>query len=289
MSSAVIDLSAGVWTASIATTGATLRALTHHGRDVITTFPADGHPEWSQGATLAPWPNRLARGRYTVAGVTHQFPIADGAPWLIHGLVEQEDFDVVAQADDHVVLTSVIGPRPGWVATLRLDIAFLLDDAGLTVEVSAVNVGDVVAPFGYGAHPYLVVTDRNTATLSIPAARHLTVDADMLPVALAPVTGTPFDLRVPRALPDLDTAFTELTPDDDGLTRITLVDAGARTTVWMDPTCGWVQVFTPDDGTRVAVEPMTCGPDAFNHDGFGTMLLAPGDGVAFDWGISRHV
>ena len=37
--------------------------------------------------------------------------------------------------------------------------------------------------------------------------------------------------------------------------------------VWADPAFGWVQVFTPDDhpgrGRAVAVEPMTCPPDAF--------------------------
>jgi aldose 1-epimerase len=51
---------------------------------------------------------------------------------------------------------------------------------------------------------------------------------------------------------------------------------------------GWVQVFTPDDhpgrGRAVAVEPMTCPPDALNS-GIGLLTVAPGEEWSGSWGI----
>jgi len=92
----------------------------------------------------------------------------------------------------------------------------------------------------------------------------------------------------------LDTCFTQLHPDVDGRTRVTLADPAAdrRVTVWMDATHQFVMVYTGDtlaDPRRrrrsLAVEPMTCAPDAFNS-GLGLRLLQPGEESVHMWGIS---
>jgi aldose 1-epimerase len=52
----------------------------------------------------------------------------------------------------------------------------------------------------------------------------------------------------------------------------------------------WIQVFSggPSRNSSIAVEPMTCGPDAFNagptHDDM--RVLAPGSNFLGEWGIS---
>jgi aldose 1-epimerase len=62
-------------------------------------------------------------------------------------------------------------------------------------------------------------------------------------------------------------------------------------TLWMDEAFRWVQVFTadalPEPRRRrgVAVEPMTCPPDAFNS-GEDLLVLAPGETWRGSWGIS---
>ena len=51
----------------------------------------------------------------------------------------------------------------------------------------------------------------------------------------------------------------------------------------------WVQIFTggPYRDWSIAVEPMTCGPDAYNegptHDDL--IVLAPGDTYTGRWGV----
>ena len=58
--------------------------------------------------------------------------------------------------------------------------------------------------------------------------------------------------------------------------------------MWADPDFGWVQVFTPggfpDRGRAVAVEPMTCPPDALNS-GLGLITVAPGESWTGSWGL----
>ena len=62
------------------------------------------------------------------------------------------------------------------------------------------------------------------------------------------------------------------------------------TELWADPAFGYVQVFTPPDlvgrGRAVAVEPMTCPPDALNS-GDGLITLAADASWSGSWGIRQ--
>ena len=63
---------------------------------------------------------------------------------------------------------------------------------------------------------------------------------------------------------------------------------GRATVLWADADVRWVQAFTPDDldgrGRAVAVEPMTCPPDAFNS-GTDLVVLRPEQSHTGSWGI----
>jgi len=89
---------------------------------------------------------------------------------------------------------------------------------------------------------------------------------------------------------NLDTALTDLARDADGRWRVKLVLGDRSAEVWGDETMHWIQVFSggPSRNSSIAVEPMTCGPDAFNagptHDGM--RVLAAGSSFQGEWGIS---
>jgi aldose 1-epimerase len=66
--------------------------------------------------------------------------------------------------------------------------------------------------------------------------------------------------------------------------RLSSATGGRRVTLWMDEHFRYVQVYTADavpDAARrrrsIAIEPMTCAPDAFNS-GAGLLVLEPGAG-----------
>ena len=155
-----------------------------------------------------------------------------------------------------------------------------------------------VAPFGAGWHPYVRTESLpvEKVVLEIPAAEYVTVDDRLLPTGLELVDGTPYDFREAREVGRsvrLDTAYRGLRADEDGKWRVHVdLPNGTRHTVWGEVEAfPWLQVFTgkaeaqhaPPHG--VAVEPMTCPPDAFNS-GESLIRLEPGQSWTGTWGIS---
>jgi aldose 1-epimerase len=192
-------------------------------------------------------------------------------------------------------LEHLLHPQPGYPFALALHIEYSLDDDGLTVRTTATNVGGATCPFGSGMHPYVRVGTAivDGLTLTVPARAVMESGPRGLPDAPQPVEGTEYDFRRPRQLgaTRLDTTFTDLERGDDGLARVRLHDeeAGAEVTLWVDDAYTHLQLFTgdplPDVSRRsLAVEPMTCPPNAF-RTGEGLLRLEPGASWTGHWGI----
>jgi aldose 1-epimerase len=274
--------------------GATLRSFSVDGRDVVRGFGVQEMSSAGRGQNLIPWPNRIRDGRYGFNGVTNQLALSEPARHnASHGLARYIPWVLIEKKTDAVTNRVRIYPQSGWPGTLEAVITHQVSDAGLTVTVEATNIGAGELPFGYGAHPYLTVGESTVdeVTVTVPAARYLEVDDRLLPTRISPVDGTPYDLRQGRILgpTSLDTAMTDLgrDPDERWHVRLELGDRYAE--LWGDRTMRWAQVFTggPHRDWSLAVEPMTCGPDAFNagptHDDM--RVLAPGETFTGQWGI----
>src|SRR5579871_2617927 len=188
--------------AVITEVGATLREYTVAGRPLVDGFGVD---EWShsgRGQVLAPWPNRLADGRYEFEGVAVQAPIDEPERGnAIHGLVRWLPWRASAHAQNVVSMSCELHPTPGYPFSLELRIDYRLGRDGLTVATTAINTGDGSLPFGLGFHPYLTVgTERvDTAVVSLPASHRLVLDDRAIPTGdVRPVAGTEFDFAAPR-------------------------------------------------------------------------------------------
>jgi aldose 1-epimerase len=289
------EISSGNHRAVIAEVGATLRRFSVDGRDVLHGFDVTETIKAGRGQNLIPWPNRIRDGRYTFNGVTQQLALTEPARHnASHGLARYVPWILVERHADTVVNRVRIHPQPGWPGTLEATITHRIGEEGLVVTVEATNLGDSELPFGYGAHPYLTVGESNVdeVALTVPAASYLEVDDRLLPAKVSPVDGTAYDLRRSTVLgtTNLDTAMTDLTRESDGRWRIRLTRGDRYAELWGDETFAWTQVFTggPNRDGGVAVEPMTCGPDAFNegptHDAL--RVLAPNETYVGQWGIN---
>ena len=292
------EISSGAYRAVITEVGATLRSFSVDGRDVVRGFNVDEMSKAGRGQNLIPWPNRIRDGRYSFDGVTQQLALSEPARHnASHGLARYVPWVLIDKKINAVTNRVRIHPQPGWPGTLEALITHEVGDDGLTVTVEATNIGTVELPFGYGAHPYLTVGESTVdeVALNVPAASYLEVDDDrLLPLKLSLVDGTVYDRRSGPLLgsTNLDTAMTDLARDADGRWRVSLGLGDRYAELWGDETMQWVQVFTggPHRDWSIAVEPMTCGPDAFNagptHDGM--RVLAPSEAFVGAWGISSR-
>jgi aldose 1-epimerase len=291
------EISAGGCTAIVTELGASLRSLAMGGHDVVRGFVVDASPTGGRGQQLVPWPNRIRDGRYVFEGVSQQLALSEPARHnASHGLGRHVPWLIFDEQPDQVTLRLRIYPQPGWPGILEARITYTVAADGLTVDVTATNLGPGPIPYGYGAHPYLTVGEDvvDDVTLTIPAASYLAVDDRLLPTELLSVAGTEFDWRSGRRIADasVDTAFTDLTRDADGRWEVSVALADRCTYLWGDAGTHWVQVFTggPYRDRSVAVEPMTCGPDAFNEGPTHRDLtvLEPGATTSCSWGIGER-
>ncbi len=274
--------------------GATLRVYSVDGRDVVFGFAEDEVVRGGRGMQLLPWPNRIRDGRYTFDGVEQQLDLSEPERHnAIHGLVRHVVWDLMDFTGDSVTQRVRVYPQPGWPGILEATVTHALGPDGLEVTVSAKNIGSTTVPFGYAAHPYFTVGEEvvDDIVLQLPAATYLEVDDRLLPIDLVPVEGREQDFRTPHPLGsvNLDTAYTDLSRDADGRARVKLVRGDRYTEMWCDASYGWLQVFTGEHRRDIAlaVEPMTCGPNAFNPgptDG-DVIILEPGGSFSGRWGV----
>jgi galactose mutarotase-like enzyme len=277
--------------------GATLRSYTVGGRPAILGFDVTERATHARGQMLVPWPGRVGNGRYRWQGVDHQLPLddEDGLTNAIHGLARWANWTAEAPATDRVVMRHRLHPRPGYPFCLEFMATFALDDSGLRATLSGTNLSGVPAPFAAGCHPYMTVESTliDGWRLTLPAGTVLRTDSQMLPIGREPVAGTEFDFREPRVLgpTQLNTAYTDLVRDSDGLARVVLeAQDGRRLVLWTDRTCPWLVIYSaeslpsPERRRGLAVEPMTCPPDAL-RSGEDLIALQPGETATACWGI----
>lgn len=300
------SLRAGDYEACIASVGATLRCLTFQGRDLVVPFGADEVRPSYRGATLAPWPNRVVDGVFTFHGVERRVALTEPARGhALHGLASWLDFEPIDKGPSHVTLAATIVAQTGYPWELGIETTFQLSAEGLTQTVRVHNHGDEPAPWGTGPHPYLVAGPGlvDEWTLELPADEVLTVTDDrLIPVSLEPVDtagAERFDFRRARRIGavEIDHAYTGFARDDDGFAtvRVTSADGTGVAMTW-DTACPWAQIHTADKPDRavsrlgLAVEPMTCAPDAFNDGRYdfdtGLIELEPGASAEASWRIS---
>ncbi len=290
------ELRYGGQLAVVTEVGATLRHYSVDERPVLDGFAADEVAGGGRGQQLIPWPNRIRDGRYRFAGRTQQLALTEpSAGNAIHGLARWANWRPVDVDAARVELALTVHPQPGWPGTIEAGVAVELTAGGLQVTTTVRNAGSTAVPFGAGSHPYLTVgTERvDQARLRIPSGRCALPDDRGIPVSSRPVEGTPYDFRSPRAIGDLvlDTAYADPARDEDGRWRVTLEGPDRTVTLWADESYPWLQVFTGDTlppgraRAGLAVEPMTCGPDAFNT-GDDLLVLEPGDRHSGTWGIT---
>jgi len=291
-------LTFGEQRAVVTEVGAGLRRYTVGDRDVIDGYAQGQMCSIGRGQLLLPWPNRIEDGQYEFGGKLHQTALTEPARHnALHGLTRWVNWTASEQAGDRVLMALVLHPQEGYPFTLHLQADYRLSAAGLTVRTTAANVGTHPAPYGAGHHPYLTVgTLIDQALLKLPALMRLEATDRLIPTGrLLPTKGTPYDFLELRPIGSLsmDTAFATLVPDSDGLIRVHLRAPGGdpSVTLWMEPIYRFLMVYTPDavpDASRrrrgLAVEPMTCAPNAF-RTGDGLIVLRPGETTSAAWGI----
>jgi len=294
------EIVAGDYRATVTELGAGLRELAFRGQPVIAGYEADELPPAGAGQLLAPWPNRVDGGRYVFGGTEQQLALTEPARGTaIHGLTRWMPWTVVSHDASAVRLRNAPHGQQGYPFAVEIEAEYRLESGtGLHVAITARNRGSHPAPYGTGQHPYLTVgtSSVDDCELTLPAESWLPLDDRGIPSGPAEsVEGTPYDFRKPRLVgtTQLDTALTGLSRDSGGRAWAHLTAGRTGVALWADQGYRWLQVFTGDPlgpelrRKAVAIEPMTCPPNAF-VTGDDLLVLQPGEAVTRTWGIAAR-
>ncbi|HET7339216.1 MAG TPA: aldose 1-epimerase family protein [Candidatus Dormibacteraeota bacterium] len=292
-----VVLTAGDLTLTVVTVGGGMRQLTKGDWHVLDGYDPDEIPIGAYGQPLIPWPNRLADGRYTFRGHTYQVPLTEPDKGnALHGFARWETWGVLDCDVSRAVLGLDMYPRAGYPFALSVTIEYSVKPKSVSVVTTAVNAGRDPLPYAHGFHPYISVgtSQIDECELQMPAQTWFDTDARQIPIGRRSVKDSPYDFRAPRdiASTKLDTAFTDLSRDSDGMARVRLIgNNGREIAVAIDQTYRYVMAFTADtlhDVQRrrrsLGVEPMTAAPNAL-QSGDGLIVLEPGGSIRSHWAI----
>lgn len=268
--------------AVISTLGAGLQALTFDGRALVETYPQGEVAPLTAGLVLAPWPNRLDEGTFTVDGTEYRMPLNEqDRSNALHGLVFDRQWHLQEHTSQSVTLGIEIGPENHWPWSTEVTATYELGEDGLHARFVAQAKDEKVAPTGaipfvFGWHTYLQAQGAPTdsCTLRVDVDTQLDLDPQRkLPVGTAHESTLAQELAqgLPLRGHSLDDCFHS---SADGFVTTTFTDESGR---GVEMTCSselsWYQIFTPGEdieipypgaprGRAVAVEPMTGPPNA---------------------------
>ena len=253
------------------------------------------HPFRSGIPILFPWPGRIADGRFSYRGRDIQLPINDPTHnCAIHGLIYNRVFQITRKGPYFVAgrLDSRTDAELSalWPFPFVLDLDYEVGN-GLRFHAAVENVGEGPMPFGIGAHPYFHAPldphgTRGAMQVQGDIDRHWQLDERLLPSGAleAPVGG--FDVRRPVTLggDTYDDAFTVDPKRGERAAR--LIDPQLKMALELraSPIFRDLVVFAPPAPDVVALEPYTCGPNAFNlaAKGIDTGMLELQPGARFE-------
>ena len=208
--------------ARILTYGATLQSLMLPDRKGKLADVVLGHDKVSEyeavqdffGVTVGRFANRIAKGKFTLDGVTYTLPLNNGANTLHGGGqgFDRKNWRVVSveSGKSASVTMELVSPDGdmGYPGEMTARVTYALSDAGaLTITMYATTTKPTIvnmtnhALFNMAGH--CAARGAMADLLTIPASRYTPVDQTLIPTGeLAPVAGTPFDFRTAKALSD---------------------------------------------------------------------------------------
>ena len=266
---------------------------------MVDGFGIDERSIDGRGQVLAPWPNRLTDGRYRYGGDEVEAPINEPSRHsAIHGLVRWLNWSLVAHDQTSVTLSCAVRPATRIrVATRSSGQPMRSTPAGLDRNMQAVNVDSGtstvrgrVPSVSHAWHGIHRRADLDCARHDLPRARQSNRRARH-----GSGHGDAARLHRPRRIgsTQLDRAYGNLVRGSDGRAVARLHDPDSRRLVqlWVDDAYRYLMVYTADGVARaerrraaVAIEPMTCPPDAF-RTGADLIELEPGERWQGSWGL----
>ncbi|MFN3405457.1 MAG: aldose 1-epimerase [Cytophagaceae bacterium] len=246
-----------------------------------------------RSSKLFPFPNRIKDGKYNFNGCDFNFPINHPAENnALHGFVFDRKFEIkklITEKDFASVTLSYAydGTYPGFPFPFELNITHKFSSNNYECKTEVSNTGNSTFPMGSGWHPYFGLGKSiNELVVELPEARLAEVDHRLIP------TGSYKEIKMETGVilgtRSFDSCF-ELKNINQPKQIVKISDPELKLNISFWQSTGekgynFLQVYTPPERDIIAIEPMTCLPDAFNNK-VGLITLKPESKWSGTYGI----
>ena len=280
--------------------GHMFRLSLHNGHQVYSVMDpmqdADSYLDYYSrsfhGSKLFPFPNRIELGVYHLKNQKYTL---EKSPFsgsnAIHGLLSKTAFTHKdSKIPNEISLDSTIESEKhvGYPFSVKCGIRFRLEDNKLSVITSVTNISEIDIPIGDGWHPYFSLNKNiDNLELKLPKNKALKLNQEGIP------TGDLFEFDAFKNLQKigktrLDHAFRV----SKGLESVITIihDQTNKLKLLIEQETGhqkynYLQIYTPPDRKSIAIEPMTCAPNAFNNH-LGLIMLKRNSTIDLGFSIS---
>jgi len=252
---------------------------------------AGKNENYYRGAKLSPFPNRINNGQFTFNGIEYLLK-TNNPPHALHGLIWNQSFEIKEQfcSDTFAKLTLIKkceSLHSGYPFSYQMELEYKLEANQLTSKTKITNTSYDSIPIGDGWHPYFTAGLKiNQLKLQLPPCKQMQMSNALIPNGNYENENA---FSTPTILNDriLDHCF-EITKETE-IAETKLMDEqnNISIVVWQKVApqgYKFIQVYTAPDRKSIAIEPMSCAPDAFNNQK-GLLILSPNEFAEFSFGV----
>ena len=231
---------------------------------------------------LFPYPNRIENGSYSFNGTGYKLFCNETAlNNALHGHIHNKPFRITSKTfnEKEAKLTlsySDNGITAGFPFPFNIDITYAISATNIHITFNVLNSGTKAFPFGIGWHPYFNVEDLSNSILNFEGISQYELNSNMIPKK---------EQNIKHSLP-LKIENTQL--DDcyvlrNNRTTFNSKKYHLKIDFSASKKNNFLQIYTPPNRKSIAIEPMTCAPNAFNNmDG----LLTLNPSKSYQWEIN---
>lgn len=230
------------------------------------------------GAHLFPFPNRIKDGSYSCNGKKYELPITEiNRNHALHGLIHNQIFSPTSESVNKnsasVSLQYTSDKKlTGFPFAFLFQVTYTLNSAGLHIAVTVENRDKISFPVGYGWHPYIDLgTSINALEISLASSYYLELDERLIPTGELLSLATPLD-KYTLGESAFDNCFALEGNKDVYETLLVNPLNQLKIALYQKNELQYVQLFTPDTRDCIAIEPVSCIPNAFNTHSKGLAL-----------------
>ena len=249
--------------------GASLQKLTSHNTEIINgisnTFEClNDYKKTYKSAFLFPFPNRISEGKYEFNQKNYELDCNERAlNNALHGLIYNKPFSIkrIETSENNAIVSLYYtddGKTKGFPFPYQIEIIYTFSPKKIAINFQAFNNGVKSFPYGIGWHPYFKTSNLKTSSLDFEGKTQYELNNKMIPQFKIPLK-----FKNPLTIKDtfLDDCF--ITNKPQVYFKCDSYSIGIDSSPKNKK--NYLQVYTPPTKDCVAIEPMTCAPNAFNN------------------------